>query len=87
MNETKTHKAITCEFKLPSATVLLIKKDPFQRLGLGKILAKQESLTIYDCADSFKGLRLAQRYQPNIIILDLEILVSSNFKLNEQLLE
>ncbi|AFZ38082.1 two component transcriptional regulator, LuxR family (plasmid) [Stanieria cyanosphaera PCC 7437] len=87
MNETKTQSAIAYEFKLPSATVLLIKKDPFQRLGLCKILAKQESLTIYDCADSFKGLRLAQRYQPDIIILDLEILVSSNFKLYEQLIE
>ena len=81
MNETKNQSAISakprhfviaCKFKLPSATVLLIKKDPFQRLGLGKILAKQESLTIYDCADSFKGLRLAQRYQPDVIILDLE---------------
>ena len=31
-------------FKLPSATVLLIKRDPFQRFGLSKILDKQKSL-------------------------------------------
>ncbi len=87
MNKTKNSQAIDCEFQLPSATVLLIKRDPFQRLGLCKILAKQNSLTIHDCADSFKGLRMAQRYQPNVIILDLDILVSSNFKLYEKLVE
>lgn len=87
MNKTKNSQVIDCEFELPSATVLLIKGDPFQRLGLCKILAKQKSLTIHDCADSFKGLRMAQRHQPNVIILDLDILVSSNFQLYEQLKE
>ena len=44
------------KFELPSATVLLIKRDPFQRFGLSKILDQQESLTIHDCADDYKGL-------------------------------
>ncbi len=74
-------------FKLPSATVLLIKRDPFQRFGLSKILDKQESLTIHDCADSYKGLRLARQYKPDVIILDLEMLVSSDFKLHKELIE
>lgn len=87
MNETKNNQLINYEFKLPQATVLLIKRDPFQRLGLYKILSQQKSLTIYDCADSYKGLRLTQRYQPDVIILDLEILVNSNFKLYEELKE
>lgn len=87
MNQTKNSQVINCEFKLPKATVLLIKKDPFQRLGLNTILSQQEPLTIHDCADSFKGLRLAQRYQPDVILLDLEILVSSKFKLYEELKE
>ena len=87
MNQTKNSQIINCEFKLPKATVLLIKKDPFQRLGLNTILSQQEPLTIHDCADSFKGLRLAQRYQLDVILLDLEILVSSKFKLYEELIE
>ncbi len=85
MKQTANNQIFNCEFKLPLATVLIIKRDPFQRLGLGKILAEQKSLSIHDCADSFKGLRLAQRYQPDVIILDLEILVASSFKLYEQL--
>ncbi|MEO0927019.1 MAG: response regulator [Cyanobacteria bacterium J06643_13] len=87
MNYIQTNQNTNCSFNLPKATVLLIKRDPFQRLGLCKILSQQNYLTIYDCADSFTGLRLAQRYQPDVIILDLEFLVSSNFELNEQLKE
>ena len=87
MNQNQSEGLINCEFKLPQATILLIKRDPFQRLGLCKILARHKSLTIYDCADSFKGLRLARLYQPDLIILDLELLVSSNFQLNEELKE
>ena len=87
MNKAQNDRIINCDFKLPQATVLLIKKDSFQRLGLCKILSEQKSLTIHDCADSFKGLRLAQRYQPDVIILDLEILVNSKFKLYEELIE
>lgn len=87
MNYIQTNQSTNCSFNLPKATVLLIKRDPFQRLGLCKILSQQNSLTIYDCADSFTGLRLAQRYQPDVIILDLEFLVGSNFELNEQLKE
>ena len=87
MSQTTNNQIDNYEFKLPQATVLIIKRDPFQRLGLCKILAKQESLNIHDSADSFKGLRLAQRYQPDVILLDLEILVASNFKLYEELKE
>lgn len=87
MNKINNNQNINCNFKLPQAIVLLIKRDPFQRLGLCKILSQQTSLTIYDSADSFKGLRMAQRYQPDVIILDLDILVSSDFQLYEQLKE
>ncbi|MGB5635479.1 MAG: response regulator transcription factor [Waterburya sp.] len=85
MNYIQNNQSTNCSFNLPKATVLLIKRDPFQRLGLCKILSQQNSLTIHNCADSFTGLRLAQRYQPDVIILDLEYLVSSNFELNKQL--
>lgn len=87
MKYIQTNQNTNCSFNLPKATVLLIKRDPFQRLGLCKILSQQNSLTIHDCADSFTGLRLAQRYQPDVIILDLEFLVASDFELNEQLKE
>ena len=87
MNQIEVNQSTNCSFNLPKATVLLIKRDPFQRLGLCKILSQQNSLTIHDCADSFTGLRLAQRYQPDVIILDLEFLVASDFELNEQLKE
>ena len=87
MNQIEVNQSTNCSFNLPKATVLLIKRDPFQRLGLCKILSQQNSLTIHDCADSFTGLRLAQRYQPDVIILDLEFLVGSNFELDEQLKE
>ena len=85
MSKTANNQIVNCELKLPRATILIIKQDPCQRLGLSKILSEQESLTIQDCADSFTGLRLAQTYQPDVIILDLEILESSNFELYKQL--
>lgn len=87
MNQIEVNQSTNCSFNLPKATVLLIKRDPFQRLGLCKILSQQNTLTIHDCADSFTGLRLAQRYQPDVIVLDLDFLVASNFELNEQLKE
>ncbi len=87
MNQTEVNQSINCSFNLPKTTVLLIKRDPFQRLGLCKILSQQNSLTIHDCADSFKGLRITQRFKPDVIILDLEILVNSNFEFSKQLKE
>lgn len=85
MIQTVTEQIVDCQLKLPSAKVLIIKQDAFQRVGLCQILAEQESLTISDCPDAFKGLRLAKQDQPDVIILDLDILVASDFKLHEQL--
>ena len=85
MIQTVNYQITNCKLKLPLAKVLIIKQDAFQRVGLCKILAEQESLTISDCSDSFKGLRLAKKEQPDVIILDLDILVASDFKLYEQL--
>jgi len=55
-------------------TVLAIDDHPLFRKGLADLLAMEPNLSLVaEAADGLSGLRLAQQFQPDLIILDLNM--------------
>lgn len=67
-------------------TALVIEDSPTQSLHL-QILLEQEGLGVLIANDGETGLDLAQEYEPNIIILDLQMPGMNGFQVCERLKE
>ncbi len=56
----------------PCKTVLIVEDSPAQALALKQLL-KKEGLQVLWAADGQVGVMLAQRYMPDVIVLDIEM--------------
>lgn len=70
---------------IPECKVLVLRRDPCSRLGLCSILSEQKNLTVKDQTDLNNAVTAFGDFNPDVIIVDYQSFVHSNFKLHEHI--
>jgi CheY-like chemotaxis protein len=64
---------------VPSRTVLIVEDSPVQALALQQLL-EDKGLQVFQAAEALAGLALAEKYIPDVIILDIELPVMNGIE-------
>jgi CheY-like chemotaxis protein len=63
----------------PLRSVLYIEDNPANMALVAKLLSRRGDLTLLSAVDAYQGIRMARTYQPDVILMDINLPGLSGF--------